>query len=369
MSVNNLAGIIFANLGDEKLPELTSKRSLASVPFGGKYRLIDFSLSNMSNSGINNIGIIAKNNFHSLMDHIGSGRAWDLSKRRSGVSILSPYNGTSFENRIMAMYQLHGYFEHLKEEYIVFASCECIQNFDYQKFFRYHIKKGADITVAYQKTTIPNDETAPLALSLDGDGKVTEMLIKFGGGEECNMAVNSVLIKKDLLLSLVRKCVSANTLSFRQNILQDNVHKLNIYGYEVTGYCEHIASIADYFRINMSLMSSEVRKELFNPLRPIYTKVRDDMPSRYGLTSKVTGSLVAQGCVIDGEVEGSILSKGVTIGKGSVIKNCIIMQDTKIGENCKLSYAIIDKDVVIQPNRSLMGYETYPIYIAKQTII
>lgn len=369
MSVNNLAGIIFANLGDEKLPELTSKRSLASVPFGGKYRLIDFPLSNMSNSGINNVGIIAKNNFHSLMDHIGSGRAWDLSKRRSGVSILSPYNGTSFENRIMAIYQLHGYFEHLKEEYIVIASCECIQNFDYQKFLRYHIKKGADITVAYQKMTIPDNETAPLALSLNDDGKVTDMLIKFNSSEECNMAVSSVLIKKELLLSLVKKCVSANTLNFRQNILQDNVNKLNIYGYEVTGYCEHIASIADYFRINMSLMSREVRKELFDPFNPIYTKVRDDIPSRYGLTSKVTGSLVAQGCKIDGEVEGSILSKGVTIGKGSVIKNCIIMQDTKIGENCNLSYAIIDKDVVIQSNRSLMGYETYPIYIAKQTII
>ena len=369
MSINKLAGIIFANLGDEKLPELTAHRSLGSVPFGGKYRLIDFALSNMSNSGINNVGIVAKNNFHSLMDHIGSGRAWDLSKRRSGVSILSPYNGTSFENRIMAMYQLHGYFEHLKEEYILISSCECIQNFDYQKFFNNHLKKKADISIAYQKMTIPENETAPLALTINDEGKITDMLIKFNSGEECNMAVSSVIIKKDLLMNLVKKCVSANTLNFRQNILQDNVNKLNMYGYEVTGYCEHIASIADYFRINMSLMSKDVRKELFNPLRPIYTKVRDDMPSRYGLTSKATGSLVAQGCKIDGEVEGSILSKGVTIGKGSVIKNCIIMQDTKIAENCKLSYAIIDKDVVIQANRSLMGYETYPIYIAKQTII
>ena len=369
MSINKLAGIIFANLGDEKLPELTAKRSLGSIPFGGKYRLIDFALSNMSNSGINTVGIITKNHFHSLMDHIGSGRAWDLSKRRSGVTILSPYNDNSFENRIMAMYQLHGYFENLKEEYIVISSCECVQNFDYQKFFSNHLKKGADISIAYQKRNIPANETAPLALTLDEDGKITDMLIKFDGGENCNMAISSVIISKKLLLSLVKECVSSNTLNFRQNILQDNVGKLNMYGYEVTGYCEHIASIADYFRINMSLMSKDVRKELFNPLRPIYTKIRDDMPSRYGLTSKVTGSLVAQGCKIDGEVEGSILSKGVTIGKGSVIKNCIIMQDTKIGENCNLSYAIIDKDVIIQDNRSLMGYETYPIYIAKQTLI
>lgn len=369
MSINKLAGIIFANLGDEKLPELTSKRSLGSIPVGGKYRLIDFSLSNMSNSGINNVGIITKNNFHSLMDHIGSGRAWDLSKRRSGVTILSPYNNNSFENRIMALYQLHGYFDNLKEEYIVISSCECVQNFDYQKFFEFHIKKGADITISYQKRAIPENEKIALALNLDENSKISDMFIKFGSGEICNMAISSVIIKKDLLMNLVKHCVSSNTLNFRQNILQDNVNKLNMYGYEVTGYCEHIASNVDYYRVNMSLMSQEVRKELFNPLRPIYTKVRDDMPTRYGLTSKVKGSLVAQGCKIDGEVEGSVLSKGVTIGKGCVIKNCIIMQDTKIGDNCHLSYAIIDKDVVIQPNRSLMGFETYPIYIAKQTII
>ncbi len=369
MAVNKLAGIIFTNLGDEKLPELTAKRSLGSVPFGGKYRLIDFALSNMSNSGINNIGIVVKNNFHSLMDHIGSGSAWDLSKRRSGITILPPYNGISFENRVMALYQLHGYFEHLKEDHIVIASCECIQNFDFDKLFKYHLKKNADITVTYKKMTIPEGETAPMALTINDDGKITDMLIKFNSGEECNMAVSSVVIKKDLLMNLVKKCVSANTLNFRQNILQDNIHKLNIYAYEVKGFCEHIASISDYYRVNMALMSKDVRKELFDVDKPIYTKVRDDIPSRYGLTSKVTGSLVAQGCKIDGEVEGSILSKGVTVGKGSVLKNCIVMQDTHIGENCHLSYAIIDKDVVIQNGRSLMGYETYPIYIAKQTQI
>lgn len=369
MSSNNLAGIIFANLGDEKLPELTAKRSLASIPFGGKYRLIDFTLSNMSNSGINNVGIIAKSNFHSLMDHIGTGKAWDLSKRRSGVSVFSPYNTNSFDNRIMAMYQLHGYFESLREEYILLSSCECVSNFDFQEFFRYHKKTGGDITLAYKWATTPDAGSPPLELKLDENNKITDMLLKTNGGEQCNMAVSCMIIKKELLVKLVKDCVSANTLNFRQNILQDNVNRLNIYGYEIKGYCEYVSSIAEYFRINMSLMSSEVRRELFNPLRPIYTKVRDDMPCRYGLTSKVNGSLVAQGCKIDGEVEGSILSKGVKIGKGSIIKNCIIMQDTKIGENCNLSYAIIDKDVVIQSNRSLMGYETYPIYIAKQTVI
>ena len=369
MAINKLAGIIFANLGDEKLPELTAKRSLGSIPFGGKYRLIDFALSNMSNSGINNIGIITKNHFHSLMDHIGTGRAWDLSKRRSGVTILSPYHDNSFENRIMAMYHLHGYFENLKEEYILISSCECVQNFDYQKFFYNHLKKGADISIAYKKMTIPDGETAPVSLALNDEDQITDMLIQFNSGKPCNMAVSSVIIKKDLLMNLVKKCVSSNTLNFRKNILQDNIGKLKMFGYEVTGFCEHIASIADYYRVNMALMSQEVRKDLFNPLRPIYTKVRDDMPTRYGLTSKVTGSLVAQGCKIDGEVEGSILSKGVTVGKGSVLKNCIVMQDTHIGENCNLSYAIIDKDVVIQAGRSLMGYETYPIYVAKMTII
>lgn len=366
---SNLAGLIFANVGEINLPELTSKRTMASVPFGGKYRLVDFPLSNMSNSGINNVAIIARNNFHSLTDHVGSGIAWDLSKRRSGLTIFSPYKGHSFTHRMEAVDHLNGYFNHLKEEYILITNSNCVANIDYQKMFEQHLITGADITLMYKEMEIPKKADDPLILQTDDEGRITKLLVGPQVQGKVKVSTSSMIIKKDLLMKLAHECVSANTLNFRKNLLQDNLMKLNMQGYKFNGHISLIHSIEDYYAENMKFMDKEVRDEVFNPIRPIYTKVRDDAPSRYGLNSHVKGSLVAQGCVIEGEVENSIISKGVHIGKGAKIKGCIIMQDTKIGKGAVLQNVIVDKDVIISEDQSLKGADTYPIYIAKQTII
>lgn len=365
----NLAGLIFANVGEANLTELTSKRTMASVPFGGKYRLVDFPLSNMSNSGINNVAIIARNNFHSLMDHVGSGNAWDLSKRRSGLTILSPYRGHSFRHRIEAIYHLHGYFSHLKEEHILLTNSNFAANIDYTKMFEKHLSTDADLTLMYMNTEIPKNAVNPLTLEVDSDGRITEILINPKVSEKCNYSTCSMIIKRDILLELVQECMSANNLNFRKNLLQDNVGRIKMYGYEFKGHMALIHSVEDYYKENMKLMNKEIRDELFDLSRPIYTKVRDDAPSRYGLTSKVKNSLVAQGCLIEGEVENCIISKGVHIGKGAKVKNCIIMQDTEIAEGATLDYVIVDKDVIVTEGQSLAGAETYPIYIAKQSTV
>ncbi len=365
----NLAGIIFANVGEYNIAELTAKRTMASVPFGGKYRLVDFPLSNMSNSGINNVALIARNHFHSLMDHVGSGKAWDFSKRRSGLTIFSPYGGHSFMTRIEAMYHLGGYFSQLKEEYLLLTTSNGVANIDYQQMFEEHLASGADVTLMYKNMEIPKKAYNPLVLKTDDSGKITQLLINPKTEGECKFSTGAMIIRKDLLMNIVHECVSANTTDFRKNLLQDNVDKLNMRAYEFTGYQSLIYSVEDYYKENMKLMDKAVRDELFNPLHPIYTKVRDDAPSRYGLTSSVKGSLVAQGCFIDGNVEGSIISKGVKIGKGASVKNCIIMQDCKISEGAKLENVIIDKDVVISEGRTLTGCETYPMYIEKQSIV
>ena len=365
----NLAGVIFANVGEYNIADLTAKRTMASVPFGGKYRLIDFTLSNMSNSGINNVALIARNHFHSLMDHVGSGKAWDLSKRRSGLTIFSPYGGHSFTKRIEAMYHLSGYFSQLKEEYLLLATSNCVANIDYQQMFEEHLASGADITLMYKNMEIPEKAYNPLVLKTDDSGKITQLLINPEISGECKFSTGAMIIKKELMMRLVHECVSTNATDFRLNLLQDNVDKLDIRAYEFTGYQSLIYSINDYYKENMKLMDKSVRDELFNSQRPIYTKVRDDAPSRYGLTSSVKNSLVAQGCYIDGNVEGSIISKGVRIENGAVVKNCIIMQDSKISKDAKLENVIIDKDVVITESRVLTGCETYPIYIEKQSIV
>ncbi len=366
---SNLAGLIFANVGEVNLPELTSKRTMASVPFGGKYRLIDFPLSNMSNSGINNVAVIVKNNFHSLTDHVGSGIAWDLSKRRSGLTILSPYKGHSFNHRIEAIYHLSGYFEDLKEEYILLTNSNYVANIDYQKMFEQHLLTGADMTLMYKEMEIPKKACDSLVLNTDDEGRITKLLVAPVTEGKVKLSTGSMIIKKDLLLKLAHECASTNSIDFRRNLLQDNQGKYKMQGYRFGGHVSLIHSIEDYYAENMKFMDKEIRDEVFNLSRPIYTKVRDDAPSRYGLTSRVKGSLIAQGCVINGEVENSILSKGVRIGQGAKVKNCIIMQDTKIGKDAVLENVIVDKDVIVSDGNTLTGAETYPIYIAKQTVV
>lgn len=366
--MSNIVGLVFANVNEEKIPELTANRTMASVPFGGKYRLIDFPLSNMSNSGINNVGIIAKTNFLSLMDHVGSGHAWDLSKRRSGLTVLPPFGDNTYNNVIESIYSVRGYLESCEEEYILITNSDCVTNINYQDVYYKHIKNKADITLIYKNMRVPDKIEKPLIFELDGNNKITNMYIKPNETGICNLSIGMMLIRKDMLISLVKDAISTNNTNLKR-LLQESTNRFAIYGYNHTGYCAIISSINEYFTVNMNLMNQNIRCELFDTDNPIYTKVRDDTPCKYGLGSNVKNSLIAQGCVIDGEVENCILSKGVTIGKGAKISNCIVMQDTVIGDNTILNYVIIDKDVEIKEERSLSGYKSYPIYIAKQSIV
>ncbi|MCH5296392.1 MAG: glucose-1-phosphate adenylyltransferase subunit GlgD [Ruminococcus sp.] len=370
MRSNNVFGFIFAATLDDKVSELSASRTTASIPIGGKYRLIDFELSNMSNSGINNVGIVAKNNFMSLMDHVGSGTAYDLSKRRSSLSILPPYGGKNLSNYVETIYNMHGYIENCREEYVLISSGNIVTNIDYTDVFDFHTKKDADITVIYKNGVIPEGYDRPITVDVASDGSVNKMFIKPGANanEIHNQCYGTFLIKKTLLMDEIMLALSVNQLDIKR-VLQDAIGKYRVYAYENKGYCAAISSINDYFNFNMDLMKKAVRDELFNPKRPIYTKVRDDAPSRYGLTSKVKNSIIAQGCVINGEVENCVISKGVYVGEGAKLSNCIVMQDTKIGCNTKLNYVIIDKDVTIKDERSLMGFDSYPIYIAKKSVV
>lgn len=368
MRSNNVLGIIFSNSCENTLPELTNHRTTASVPIGGKYRMIDFVLSNMTNSNINNVGIIAKSGFMSLMDHIGSGKAWDLSKKHSGITILPPYAGVNFANEVETLYQLRGYILDATEEYVLITQSNLIYNYNFNSMFGMHEYSDADITLLYKNMCVPEKLDNPMILEHKDDYRVTKALIQPEINGNCDFYLGTFLIKKDLLLSLITKALSENELNLKR-LLQKWVEQYKVYACCCHDYCAVISSTNEYFRFNMELMNGELRKELFNPDRPIFTKVRDDTPCKYGLTSSVKHSLVSQGCTIDGEVENCVISKGVYIGKGAKVSNCIIMQDTVIGENCNLSYVIIDKDVNIKENKSLMGTDSYPIYIAKQSVI
>ena len=287
MRCNNVLGLIFAGTLDEKMPDLTSSRTMASVPIGGKYRIIDFVLSNMSNSGINNVGVVATKNYLSLADHLGSGSAYDLSKRRSQLTLLTPYNGSSFSSYPETIYNMHGYIENSREEYVLLSPGNIISNFDCTDLFGFHTKKNADITVIYNKMVVPSGYDRPMTISVDDNGRVNRLFLNPQKTDTVeNVVFGAILLKKDLLMQEINQALAVNQKDIK-NIIQAAVGKYNVYGFEDKGYTAAITSNQDYFNFNMDLIKKEVRDALFNPQRPIYTKVRDDAPSRYGLTSSV----------------------------------------------------------------------------------
>ncbi|MCI9575075.1 MAG: glucose-1-phosphate adenylyltransferase subunit GlgD [Clostridiales bacterium] len=371
MRGNNVVGILFSNVHDEKLRELTEKRTIASVPFGGRYRLIDFPLSNMVNSGINKVGVVTKSNYQSLMDHLGSGKAWDLSRKREGLYLLPPFDNKSdiHNSRVESLHSIRRFLLASSAEFVLLSDCDIVCNINYSDLVDFHIQRNADLTVVYHYGKIPDKMSDPTVYSVEPDGQVKDLLINPKVDGACNYGLNMYLARRDLLIQIVDDCVSRNMYSFKRDLLQRNMFNYRYYAYEFSGYSRVICSPLEYYQANMDLMDPEIRTQLFNPKRPIYTKVRDDMPARYGLGSCLNNSLVADGCVIEGEVDNCVLFRGVKVGKGTKLENCVIMQDTVIGANCNLNHVIVDKDVLIKDDRSLMGFESYPVFISKGSVV
>lgn len=367
MNGNNVVGIIFSNMHDEQLPELTAVRTMGSVPFGGRYRMIDFPLSNMVNSGITKVGVVTKSNYQSLMDHLGSGKSWDLSRKREGLFILPPFGtgNTIYHSRLEALAGVEDFLSQCKEEYVVLSDCNVVCTMDIGKLVDYHIEKGADITMAYNTSPMPEGLSERIALEMNAEERVEQVVI---GGEQngsCNWSFGVYVIGRKFLLSQVSECVARGRMSFSRNILQGGVDKYKIIGWKFNGFTGVVGSLDSYYDVSMSLMDKAARKALFSVENPIYTKVRDEMPTRYGLGSKAVNCLVADGCLIEGEVENCIIFRGVRIGKGAKLKNCIIMQDTVVEDNVSLSYVVADKDVVFGKGTSITAAPSSIHYVPK----
>lgn len=371
MRGNNVLGLIFSNVHEEQLRELTENRTMGSVPFGGRYCLIDFPLSNMVNSGINKVGVITKRNYQSLMDHLGSGKAWDLSRKREGLSILPPFEAESFNSnsRVESLSAARAFLQNSTEEYVLLADSDTVCNVDFSDVIARHIETKADITLVCRLGTPPEKLSEPAVYTVDDDGRVRDMQVSPHVDGECCYGLGMMLIRRELLIRLAMDCISRNMYRFKRDLLQRNISGYRVYTYDFKGFARTICSGVAYFEASMALMDPDVRAQLFCPDRPIYTKVRDDMPARYGLGSVVSNSLIADGCVIEGEVHNSVLFRGVHVGKGTVVENCIILQDSVIQPDCRLNYVITDKNVQIRNDRSLLGFESYPVYIAKGSVV
>jgi len=364
---NNVVGIIFSNMHDDRLRELTDVRTMGSVPFGGRYRTIDFMLSNMVNSGVTKVGVVTKSNYQSLMDHLGSGEAWDLSRKREGLFILPPFglgNGV-YQSRIEALDGIANFLQTCKEEYVVMSDCHIIHTMDLRPVFNEFEEKNADIMVVYKNSAMPEDLPDRIRFEVGRGRKITDVVIGGDVDGKCNWSMGVYVMRKSFLIKVVAECIARNRMVFARDVLQRGVQDYRIYGYRFDGYAGVLGSKKSFFDANMALTDSAVRADLFPKDRPVYTKTRDEMPTRYGLGSRAVNSIIADGCIIEGDVENCVIFRGVRVEKGATLRNCIIMQDSVVGSNTTLNFVIGDKDVVYKPGRTLMGYESYPVYIAK----
>lgn len=371
-------GIIFPNSYDSLVPELVTERLMASIPFASRYRMCDFMISSMVHCGIDNISILVRKNYHSLMDHLGSGREWDLTRKNGGLNIVPPYAQKQvkvYEGRIEALESIRGYLKKQTEKYVIMTDSNIAVNFDFNDLLHAHIESGADATVVYRKQEIPkplikqSTEALDLyyALGVNG-GHVSKIYINPTEKGEMNFCLNIYVVERELLIRMIDDAFVHGYTSFVRDILERQIEHLDVRGYCYDGYVAEIHDMKSYFEENMKLLEEENLNALFSG-NQIYTKIRDDNPTRYINGSKAKNVMVADGCVIEGEVENSILFRGVHIGKGAKVKNCVLMQDTVVEDNASVEYVITDKDVTITEGKSLTGNDSFQVFVAKgQTV-
>lgn len=370
-------GLIYAGEENINLRELINERSVSALPVGGRYRVIDFMLSNMVNSGIRNVGVITRKNYQSLMDHVGSGKEWDLSRKNDGLFILPPFdtfeNAGNHQGLVDTIKGAGSYLHRVPQQYCLLTGSFTIFNGVFDDMFRQHLETGADITILYnvedELSAAPAVKFRDVRLETNEEGRVVDMQYKANLSKCTKVSMDAYLIKKDLLEFLVDDAMAHNKYDLVTDVIMQNLDRLKIYGYEHKGYVARMNSVASYYKINMDFLKPEVQKDLFFTGRNIYTKSKDEAPTKYGTEAQVKNSLVASGCVIEGEVENSILFRGVYVAKGTKIKNSIIMQDSQIYENASLDKVILDKRVNIRPYTNLVGNKSYPVIIPKGAIV
>jgi glucose-1-phosphate adenylyltransferase len=370
MSMNRkVLGMIFANMHEVVISDLTKERTMGSVMFGGRYRLIDFALSNMVNSGIDEVGVITKSNYQSLLDHLGSGREWDLARKKGGLHLLPPFSHVQsgmYRGRLEALYGVSDFIMHSDADYIIMSDCDVITSMDYTPIIESHIANKADITVVYANKVISIEEArASTVLGINSENRITDVLIRPSISGSANISLNTFIVSKEFLKNLILEGAAKSMYSFEEEILQARAREYNIMGYCHENYFNKIYSMVSYYDANMDLLDGEKRAKLFPDNAPVYTKIRDNPPAKYAIGANVKNSIVADGCIVEGTVENSILFRGAKIGKGAVVKNSIIMQDTVIGQKCEINCVITDKIVNISDSRMLTGSKNYPLYIGK----
>ncbi|MCD8211565.1 MAG: glucose-1-phosphate adenylyltransferase subunit GlgD [Oscillospiraceae bacterium] len=371
--MNDLHGIVLAYRSNPALGSLTQYRTTCSIPYGGRYRIIDFVLSSFVNAGITDVGLVVHSNYQSLLDHVGSGKDWELSKKHGGLRILPPFSysqgidESAARGRMDALVGIRSYLENIRQDYVALAWGDIVANLPIDEAFEQHLKTKADITAICSPDPVGNP-TDCTYFTVGDNNCVTEVSVHPIEPSGCE-TLECYILSKSLLLNLVDYAAAHRIHSFSEGVLQSMYTQLTIMPYLYDGYVARFHSVTSYFDNSMDLLKPEVQADLFDPERPIRTKDHSNPSTYYGPNARSRNSFIADGCIIDGSVENSILFRGVHIGTGARITNCILMQAAEVQDNSELNAVIADKNVLIRSGRTLMGHESYPLTIVKNTVI
>jgi len=365
----NVMGIIFTN--DASLGELTTKRTMASLPFGGRYRQVDFALSNLSAAGIRHIGIISRHNYQSLMNHVGAGEEWGLELEEGGLEYLTPYAMSTtniYRGKLDALHSVMAFLEYGSEdEYVVMIDSAIISNIDLKHVIKCHIESGKDITVVTKDGIANGKKQLDLAVKLDSKGKLVDIGVDYVAPADYLASMDIFVLSKKWLVKQIKEHIARNLFHMDRDLVlglwQKNAVSINVY--QFPGIAMYNESVEEYFTNSMALIDKNIRHDMFGYNHPVFTRVRDRVPTYYGENCAIDNCVVADGCMLEGNVENSILFRNVNVCEDAQVENCIVMNDTVIGEGAQLKYVILDKDITVRPGAKLCGTPTNPIIIKR----
>ena len=370
--MNDFHGIIFAYKAYPELRELVMNRTSASLPVCGRYRLIDFALSSLRNAGITDVGVVMQRDYQSLLDHLGSGKPWDMSKRIGGLTMLPPfglpnYHRGDYSGTVEALNAVSNYINEINEKYIVLLLGNLCGNLDLEKVCQQHRHSDAGITAIcgnYQPDVMHHRYV------VGDDGYIKKVLFDRVGPGEGIPSLEGYVINKDILLELMDRCKSEDKYRFHQDAISLYLNEGGkMLPYIHTTYARFVRTVNGYYAANMDMLDPVNREAVFPEDRPVRTKMPEGVSTYYSVDAKSHNSLVADNCIIEGSIENCIIFPGVRIESGAQLKNCIILKDTTIGQGTTLDHVISDKDVTFSPGISLIGSENLPIVVPKGATI
>ena len=369
----NVTGIIFAN--DGTVSALTEKRTMASLPFGGRYRQVDFALSNLSCAGIRRVGIITRHSYQSLMNHVGSGEEWGLEMEEGGLEYLTPFSSSrtsDYRGKLESLYAAMSFLEYgAEDELFVMVDSAILSNIDLAKVVASHVKSGKDITMVTKAGFANGSRVVDLAVKRDKDGKILDLAVDYAAPADYEVSMDIFVLSKNWLVEQVKEHIAHNLYHMDRDLVlglwQKQELTINVYPFQ--GVAMYNESVEEYFANSLAIVNKQVRDDLFGGNHPVYTKVRDRVPSYYGENCAIENCSVADGCFLEGNVKNSVLFRQVTVAPGAKVEDCIVMNDAVIGEGAELKNVILDKDVVVRPGAKLCGTAKNPVIIRRGEVV